>query len=125
MSGNQPEPGGVGIGGDPPLPRNPLNLINPADIQSVTILKDAAATAIYGARAANGVVLIETKKGSAAGPSMEYEFSAGNSWAPRHLNVLSGDQYLDFMKSQVALGNIAASTLNAEGTANTNWEDAL
>ena len=125
MSGNQTEPGGVGIGGDPPLPRNPLNLINPSDIQSVTILKDAAATAIYGARAANGVVLIETKKGSSAGPSMEYEFSAGNSWAPRRLDVLNGQQYRDFIQSQVTAGVLNASTLAGEGTANTNWEEAL
>src|SRR5712691_8740522 len=62
VSGDQVEPGGIGVSGDPPLPRNPLNMINPSDIQSVTILKDAAATAIYGARAANGVVLIETKR---------------------------------------------------------------
>jgi iron complex outermembrane receptor protein len=102
VSGNQVEPGGMGISGDPPLPRNPLNMINPSDIQSITILKDAAATAIYGARAANGVVLIETKKGSSAGPTMEYEFSAGNSWAPNRLNVLSGAQYRDFISSPQA-----------------------
>ena len=125
MSGNQVEPGGMGISGDPPLPRNPLNLINPADIQSVTILKDAAATAIYGARAANGVVLIETKKGTGGGPSMEYEFSAGNSWNPRRLDVLSGAQYRTFISDQVAAGNLNASVLAQEGTANTNWEDAL
>src|SRR6266550_7972152 len=53
VSGDQVEPGGIGVSGDPPLPRNPLNMLNPSDIQSVTILKDAAATAIYGARAAN------------------------------------------------------------------------
>ena len=125
LSGNQTEPGGFGIGGDPPLPRNPLNLINPSDIQSVTILKDAAATAIYGARAANGVVLIETKKGSGSGPSMEYEFSAGTAYAPKRLNVLSGAQYRDFIQSQVTAGVLNQSVLNQEGTANTNWEDAL
>jgi TonB-dependent starch-binding outer membrane protein SusC len=125
VSGNQTEPGGMGISGDPPLPRNPLNLINPADIQSVTILKDAAATAIYGARAANGVILIETKKGTSAGPSMEYDFSAGNSWAPNRLNVLSGSQYLAFIQSQVTKGVLAPSVLAQEGTANTNWEEAL
>ena len=43
------EPAGYGLGGSPPLPRNPMNLINPSDIQSISILKDAAATAIYGA----------------------------------------------------------------------------
>src|SRR5438094_2460466 len=48
------EPPSFGVGGSPPLPRNPLNLLNPADISSITILKDASATAIYGSRAANG-----------------------------------------------------------------------
>jgi TonB-linked SusC/RagA family outer membrane protein len=119
VSGNQIEPGGIGVSGDPPLPRNPLNLINPADIQSITVLKDAAATAIYGARAANGVILIETKKGNAGGPSMEYEFSGGTSWAPRRLDVLSGAQYRDFISKNVP------AALPGEGTANTNWEDAL
>ena len=125
VSGNQIEPGGVGVSGDPPLPRNPLNLLNPSDIQSVTILKDAAATAIYGARAANGVVLIETKKGAGTGPSMEYEFSGGTSWNPRRLDVLNGDQYRKFISDQVAAGVLPASALAGEGTANTNWEEAL
>lgn len=125
VSGNQLEPGGFGIGGDPPLPRNPLNMLNPADIQTITILKDAAATAIYGARAANGVVLIETKKGTGGGPTMEYEFSAGNSWAPRRLDVLSGSQYRAFIQQQVTAGVLPATALAGEGTADTNWEDEL
>jgi iron complex outermembrane receptor protein len=119
MSGNPTEPGGIGVSGAPPLPRNPLNLINPSDIQSITVLKDAAATAIYGARAANGVVLIETKRGSAGGPTVEYEFSAGTSWAPRRLNLLSGDQYRTFIQANVP------GAFAGEGSANTNWEDAL
>ncbi|HJQ55135.1 MAG TPA: SusC/RagA family TonB-linked outer membrane protein [Gemmatimonadaceae bacterium] len=119
LSGNAVEPGGIGVSGAPPLPRNPLNLLNPADIQSITVLKDAAATAIYGARAANGVVLIETKKGNAGGPTIEYEFSAGTSWAPRRLDLLSGDQYRTFIQANVP------GAFATEGTANTNWEDAL
>jgi iron complex outermembrane receptor protein len=125
VSGEPSEPGGVGIGGSPPLPRNPLNLLNPADIQSVTVLKDAAATAIYGARAANGVVLIETKTGNAGGPSMEYEVSAGTAWNPRRLDVLNGDQYRAFIQSQVSAGVLPGTALTGEGTANTNWEEAL
>jgi iron complex outermembrane receptor protein len=125
VSNDQTEPGGFGVSGAPPLPRNPLNMINPADIQSVTILKDAAAAAIYGARAANGVVLIETKKGSAGGPSLEYEFQAGSATEPRSLNVLNGTQYRKFISDQVAAGVLPASALAGEGTANTNWEDAL
>jgi len=119
VSGNQIEPGGVGIGGDPPLPRNPLDLINPADIASVTILKDAAAAAIYGARAANGVILIETKKGNAGGPSMEYEFSAGTGWNPKSLGLLTASQFKSFITANVP------SAAPGEGTANTDWEAAL
>ena len=125
VSGNSIEPGGFGVSGAPPLNRNPLNMLNPADIQSITILKDAAATAIYGARAANGVVLIETKKGAGTGPNTEYEFSAGTSWNPRRLDVLTGAQYVKFISDQVTAGVLPASALAGEGTANTNWEDAL
>src|SRR5216117_3826975 len=70
------EPQGMsGVVGSPALPRNPLNLLNPSDIASITVLKDASATAIYGSRAANGVVLIETKKHgtSVAGAGVEYD----------------------------------------------------
>lgn len=109
---------------EPPLPRNPLNLINPADIQSISILKDAAA-AIYGTRAANGVIVIETKKGSGSGPSMEYEFSAGRSSMNRHLDVLSGPEYRTFITDQVALGNVAPSILAGLGTADTDWERSI
>jgi len=119
VSGNQIEPGGLGVSGAPPLPRNPLNLLNPADIQSITILKDAAATAIYGARAANGVVLIETKKGTGGGPTVEYEFSAGMSSNSRKLDFLNGDQYRAFIAANVP------SASAGEGTNSTNWESAL
>src|SRR6266540_2445956 len=60
------EPPSYGIGGSPPLPRNPLNVLSPSEIASITVLKDASAAAIYGSRAANGVILIETKKGGTA-----------------------------------------------------------
>src|SRR5713101_7697136 len=125
VSGDQVEPGGIRVSGDPPLPRNPLNMINPSDIQSVTILKDAAATAIYGARAANGVVLIETKRGTTGGPSIEYNFSGGIGSAPRRLDVLNGQQYRDFISAQVAAGVLPAAALAGEGSANTNWENEL
>ncbi len=69
----EPEAQGIGIGGSPPLPRSPLNLLNPSDIGSITILKDASATAIYGSRGANGVILIETKRGASGGASMTYD----------------------------------------------------
>ncbi len=118
------ENAGIGIGGSPPLPRSPLNLLNPSDIASISILKDAAA-AIYGTRAANGVVLIETKKGFAAGPTIEYEFYVGSSSAPKHLDLVTGDQYRQYVKDQVAAGVLSANQLTLLGTANTNWEREL
>ena len=121
------ENAGIGIGGAPPLPRSPLTLINPSDIESISILKDASA-AIYGTRAANGVILIETKKGSGSaggGPSIEYEFYAGSSTAPKSLELVTGDQYRAYVAQQVALGNMTAAQQARLGTFNTDWEDAL
>jgi len=120
----EPEGQGIGIGGTPPLPRNPLNLLNPSDIASVSILKDAAATAIYGARAANGVILVETKRGS-TGPSMEYEVYAATSSPYKHLDLVTGDQYRQFVKDQVAAGKMTATQLAGLGTASTDWEQEL
>jgi len=119
------ESAGLGFSGnEPPLPRNPLNMLNPSDIASITILKDAAA-AIYGTRAANGVIVIETKKGSTGGPSIEYEVSAGKSSLSRHIPVLSASDFRQFVDAQVKAGNVAPTVLAGLGQANTDWEDAL
>ncbi|KQS32535.1 SusC/RagA family TonB-linked outer membrane protein [Pedobacter sp. Leaf194] len=72
---------------------NPLNFINPADIESMEILKDASATAIYGSRAAYGVVLITTKRGKSGDTKIDFSASAGVSEIARRVNVLSGDEY--------------------------------
>ena len=96
------EPRDAGAVGDPALPRNPLNLINPGDISSITVLKDASATAIYGSRASNGVVLIETKKGNASsGPTFEYDGYVSTSSPARRLDVLNGAEYRAFVTTQV------------------------
>src|SRR5687767_12413756 len=116
---------GLGLGGEAPLGRSPLNLLNPSDIASISILKDAAAS-IYGTRAANGVILIETKKGNAGGgPSVEYEVYVGRSSPQKYLDVLDGDEYRAFIKEQVAAGTLAASRLANLGDANTDWERAV
>ena len=121
------ENAGIGIGGAPPLPRSPLTLLNPSDIASISILKDASA-AIYGTRAANGVVLIETKKGTGSGsggPSIEYEFYGGFGSAQRHLDLVTGDQYRTYVQQQVTAGVFLPAALTKLGTFNTNWEDQL
>ena len=107
------------------LNRNPLNSINPNDIESMTVLKDAAATAIYGSRGANGVVLIQTKRGSRGTGSLDYDTYIAASRSARHLDFLTGDQYRTFVNAQIAAKNLPASQAALNGTANTNWENEL
>jgi len=97
------QPEGMGAGGAPPLPRNPLNMLNPGDIAAITILKDASATAIYGSRAANGVVLIETKHGTTAGAStVEYDAYVAAASPSKRLDLVTGPEYRQFVTNQVA-----------------------
>jgi iron complex outermembrane receptor protein len=126
IQNTQTESNGVDpSGNNPSLPRSPLNLLNPNDIASVTILKDAAATAIYGSRGANGVVLIETKKGAEGTTSVEYDGYVASSTPSNELDVLNGSEYRSFVQDQVAAGELAPSRLETLGDANTNWEDAI
>jgi iron complex outermembrane receptor protein len=135
------EPDGNGWTGSPSLARNPLNLLNPGDIASITVLKDAAATAIYGSRASNGVILIETKRGQATGgPSFEYDGYVSTSSPSRRLDVMTGSEYEAFVRAQVTAGNLAPAALAGLGVVwktgpnpgdtvrtiyDTNWESAL
>ncbi|MGS2760883.1 SusC/RagA family TonB-linked outer membrane protein [Sinomicrobium sp. M5D2P9] len=74
-------------------PRNPLNTLNPADIQSIEVLKDASSTAIYGSRGSNGVVLITTKKGKTGKLRVNYDFYYGMQEAAQTLDLLSPTEY--------------------------------
>jgi len=118
-------------GGSPPLARSPLNLLNPADIGSITILKDASATAIYGSRGANGVILIETKKGAAGGSSVEYDTYVAAASPAKRYDVLTASEFRSFIQSQVALHNtdstrgLDSTALGTLGTANTDWARAI
>ena len=71
---------------------NPLSMLNPNDIESIDVLKDASATAIYGSRGANGVIMITTKKGKAGVQQLNYGYSVGFSTAAKKLDMLSGDE---------------------------------
>ncbi len=72
---------------------NPLNFINPNDIASIEVLKDASAAAIYGSRGANGVVLITTKKGQSGAPKLDFNISYGTANILKKIKVLTGDEY--------------------------------
>ena len=135
------EPQAMGIFGDPMLPRNPLNLLNPSDISQITVLKDAAATAIYGSRASNGVILIETKKGQASGgPTFEYDGYVAAASPAKHLDLLTGAEYAQFIQQKVAAGVLDTAHLSHVGIlektgpnpgdttrviSNTDWERAI
>jgi iron complex outermembrane receptor protein len=107
------------------LPRNPLNSINPNDIESITVLKDASATAIYGSRGANGVVLVQTKRGARGSSTLEYDTYVAAATAARHLDFLDGDQYRTFVNAEIQKGDLPAGQADLNGTANTDWERAL
>src|SRR5213075_2639920 len=87
------------------LGRNPLNSINPDDIESITVLKDASATAIYGSRGANGVVLIQTKHTAGLTGQMEYSTYISGSQVSKSLGLMNGAQYKSFVQQQVTAGN--------------------
>lgn len=99
---------------------NGLSFINPNDIETFTVLKDASATAIYGTRGANGVIIITTKKGKAGG--LKVNFSSNTSWAEitKKVDVLTGDQVRSIINAD---GN--AQQKSQLGTANTDWQDAI
>ena len=105
---------------------NPLSLVNPNDIESFTVLKDASATAIYGSRASNGVIIITTKKGL-EGDKLHVNVSSQVSRATNYgkVSVLSGDAYRTLTNNAIAAGTVPASAAAFLGTANTDWQDAI
>jgi TonB-dependent starch-binding outer membrane protein SusC len=116
-------PDAAGVAFNAALPRSPLNSINVNDIESITILKDASATAIYGSRGANGVILIQTKRGDPTRPAMEYESYVGMSSPSRTLGLANGAEYKAFVAAHV--DTLGALALAALGSANTDWEKEI
>ena len=100
--------------------RNPLTTINQNNIESISVLKDASATAIYGSRASNGVVIITTKKGKAGDIKVSYNGVFQVSQVTSQVDVLSPDQYKNFVEAN---GNATQKSL--VGTANTDWQDEI
>jgi iron complex outermembrane receptor protein len=100
--------------------RNPLNSINPNDIETFTVLKDASATAIYGSRASNGVILITTKK-SEQGSKLKIDYSG-------KLNIYSSNKRIDVLDAnqfRSLITEMHPDHVDMLGTANTNWQDEI
>jgi TonB-dependent starch-binding outer membrane protein SusC len=96
---------------------NPLNFLNPNDIESIDVLKDASATAVYGSRASNGVVVITTKKGRSGGTVMNLSTSAAWSTMSNKIDVFTADEFRSHVQAE-------GGTLNDFG-GNTDWQDEL
>ena len=114
---SRPSPGGSSVGGS----INPLNFINPNDIESIEILKDADATAIYGSRGANGVVRITTKQGRSDRFQVDYNGSLGVGTVENKLDVLNTEQYLTMRRE--AFANDGTSPEPADFDLNGTWSE--
>ena len=102
---------------------NPLALVNPNDIESFTVLKDASATAIYGSRGSNGVIIITTKRGRRnQSPQISYNGTLSVSTVAKKLDVMSASDYRNFIKDYYGANSDAYAGL---GNADTNWQDEI
>ncbi|MCF8225257.1 MAG: TonB-dependent receptor [Bacteroidales bacterium] len=108
--------------------------INPADIESLQVLKDASSAAIYGADGANGVIIITTKRGSIGAPSVTYSAYMSQNKIPRKLDLMNGDQYADFYNTlnerdginQIAYTDEFRQAYYGEGwESGTDWQDEI
>ncbi len=101
---------------------NPLAFINPNDIETFTVLKDASATAIYGARASNGVILITTKKGKKGAIKASYNGNLSIGKAAKFLEVYDGDAFRALIQDRVDNHGLTDFALTRLGTENTDWQ---
>jgi TonB-dependent starch-binding outer membrane protein SusC len=106
---------------------NGLATINPSDIESIEVLKDAAASAIYGSRGANGVVIITTRSGKAGQPRVIFESSLGFQQVRKKLEMMNSEQYLSFAKRYYTNSGLAIPTELEDftPTVSTNWQDEV
>ncbi len=108
---------------------NALATINPNDIETMTVLKDASATAIYGSRASNGVIIITTKKGSQGGLKVSYNSTYSFKDPYNRVDVMSGEEYRDAVLTQyaagTAIGDAARELLGIYPDQSTDWQDAI
>ncbi|MBL7740874.1 MAG: SusC/RagA family TonB-linked outer membrane protein [Chitinophagaceae bacterium] len=99
---------------------NALALINPNDIESFNVLKDASATAIYGARASNGVIIITTKKGKSGKPKFNFSTQLSLSTLPKKADVLSPEEFRSYVTANGTPAQVALL-----GSANTDWQEEV
>jgi TonB-linked SusC/RagA family outer membrane protein len=122
------------VDGFPLMGDGDISDINPADIESMEVLKDASSTAIYGSRGANGVIMITTKSGRAGRKNLTFNASVGTQMPGRKLNIVKGQDFINFMNAAYTNYNNDASkapfpngdtSWTTNPAADTDWEDLL
>jgi iron complex outermembrane receptor protein len=114
LTNDDVSPAGSNVGFGTSSAKNPLNFLNTSDIESITVLKDASAAAIYGARGSNGVVLVTTKKGSKGEGTMTFDSYMGVSTVAHKLDVLNASEYRNAIKDPAF-----------DHGGNTDWQDVI
>ena len=105
---------------------NPLDLLNPNDIESFTVLKDASSSAIYGSRASNGVIIITTKKGIGSRPQVSYTGSFSLQNVHKKVPVMSPGELMDFYARTYPEGTPTGDRIKEiQGTSQTDWQDLI
>ncbi|HEY8512685.1 MAG TPA: SusC/RagA family TonB-linked outer membrane protein [Cyclobacteriaceae bacterium] len=115
--GTQPAPADVGYGTI--ADTNPLSFLNPADIESISILKDASATAVYGSRGANGVVIITTKSGKGSQGVFDVSSNVSFSSPAKKYDLLNREEFLD------AVAQFGGDPVARDEGSNTDWQDFI
>ena len=104
---------------------NPLSTINPSDIESIEVIKDVSATAIYGSRGANGVIIVTTKKGTRGRTSINYRYTAGFDVAAKKLDLMTASEWAGFQKTYFYnKGGYTDEQIAALGSG-TDWQGAM
>ena len=130
---NDIEGSSVGNGGrDRTTPPNPLSTLNPSDIESISILKDASSTAIYGARGANGVVIITTKQGRGTRPQFTFDYYTGFQNVAKKYDLLNAEEYIAYANAYTENSSQAYTAFDADEIAairaagiDTDWQDQI
>ncbi|AUP80714.1 SusC/RagA family TonB-linked outer membrane protein [Flavivirga eckloniae] len=118
---------------------NPLTLVNPNDIESFSILKDASATAIYGSRASNGVIIITTKKGTSGDVKFNFSSNISTSKVSDKIDLFDGNEFVDFITTtypqetnqlgvpagSVSTNEAVVQNINGRDIYNSDWQDAI
>ena len=125
LAGDDVSGGGADTGFGTSSARNPLNFLNPNDIASIDILKDASATAIYGSRGANGVVLITTKSGDGGQGTLNYSYNIGVSNITKKYDLLNADEFIDAYANINGLNTSDQAVQDADLGFNTDWQDQI